>query len=107
MPGETLRFSEGSDSNSTIFGFLADVQVVLRVLMSIRFTRLRSNVCWAKPNHGFFYCQHFYAIFFSMARAPPTPHAALAALPTPPIADADAARKTAHAKKAGKFPCFL
>ncbi|WP_131721602.1 hypothetical protein [Xanthomonas sp. NCPPB 1128] len=75
--------------------------------MSIRFTRLRSNVCWAKPNHGFFYCQHFRAIFFPPARAPRPPHAAPAALPPPPIAAADIARKTAHAKKAGKFPCFL
>ncbi|MET0548581.1 MAG: hypothetical protein ABW002_04830 [Xanthomonas sp.] len=68
---------------------------------------MRSNVCWAKPNHGFFYCQHFCAIFFSLARAPRPPHAALAALPMPSIADAGTARKTAHAKKAGKFPCFL
>jgi hypothetical protein len=23
------------------------------------------NVCWAKPNHGFFRCQHFVAIIFN------------------------------------------
>ncbi|WP_167336239.1 hypothetical protein [Xanthomonas sacchari] len=67
---------------------------------------MRSNVCWAKPNHGFFYCQHFRANFFSPARAQRPPHAAPAASPMPPIADADAVSKTAHARKAGKFPCF-
>ncbi|MCC8595097.1 hypothetical protein LN475_00065 [Xanthomonas vesicatoria] len=32
--------------------------------MSILLTLFRSNVCWAKPNHAFFYCQHSFAIFF-------------------------------------------
>ena len=27
------------------------------------------NVCWAKPNHGFFHCQHLRRIFFHAARA--------------------------------------
>jgi len=45
--------------------------------MSIRFTRLRSNVCWAKPNHAFFYCQQFYAIFFQASRAASAPIAAI------------------------------
>ena len=26
------------------------------------------HVCWAKPNHGFFQCQHFAAIIFDAAR---------------------------------------
>ncbi|WP_180973919.1 hypothetical protein [Xanthomonas arboricola] len=33
-------------------------------LMSILLTLFRSNVCWAKPNHAFFYCQHSFAFFF-------------------------------------------
>ncbi|WP_153066643.1 hypothetical protein [Xanthomonas arboricola] len=32
--------------------------------MSILLTLFRSNVCWAKPNHAFFYCQHSFAFFF-------------------------------------------
>ncbi|MFD2735158.1 hypothetical protein ACFSYI_08485 [Xanthomonas dyei] len=32
--------------------------------MSILLTLFRSDVCWAKPNHAFFYCQHSFAIFF-------------------------------------------
>ncbi|MCE4336416.1 hypothetical protein LYZ89_04780 [Xanthomonas hortorum pv. vitians] len=38
-------------------------------LMSILLTLFRSNVCWAKPNHAFFYCQHSFAIFFQPAIA--------------------------------------
>lgn len=56
----TLPFSEGSGPNSTIAGSLVDVRVVLRALMSIPITLFGSNVCWAKPNHGFFYCQHSF-----------------------------------------------
>ncbi|KHL56285.1 hypothetical protein OZ13_09525 [Xanthomonas cannabis pv. cannabis] len=40
-------------------------------LMSILLTLFRSNVCWAKPNHAFFYCQHSFAIFFQFAIAMP------------------------------------
>jgi hypothetical protein len=36
-------FAEGSDACSTIEEILADVQVVLRVWMLIRLTRLRSK----------------------------------------------------------------
>ncbi|QJD68487.1 hypothetical protein HG421_12750 [Xanthomonas campestris pv. badrii] len=38
-------------------------------LVSILLTLFRSNVCWAKPNHAFFYCQHSFAIFFQPAIA--------------------------------------
>ncbi|WP_254460829.1 hypothetical protein [Xanthomonas sacchari] len=68
---------------------------------------MRSNVCWAKPNHGFFYCQHFRAIFFRLVRAARPRHAAPTAVPAAPIAAAGVAGKTTHAKKAGKFPRFL
>ncbi|WP_349655761.1 hypothetical protein [Xanthomonas sp. 10-10] len=37
--------------------------------MSILLTLFRSNVCWAKPNHAFFYCQHSFAIFFQQTIA--------------------------------------
>ncbi|WP_372361139.1 hypothetical protein ACCQ10_15130 [Xanthomonas sp. NCPPB 1325] len=40
-------------------------------LMSILLTLFRSNVCWAKPNHAFFYCQHSFAFFFQFAIAMP------------------------------------
>ncbi|NIJ75764.1 hypothetical protein FHT08_000812 [Xanthomonas campestris] len=32
--------------------------------MLILLTLFRSNVCWAKPNHAFFYCQQSFAFFF-------------------------------------------
>ncbi|MFO3703578.1 hypothetical protein ACI6Q5_00990 [Xanthomonas codiaei] len=38
-------------------------------LVSILLTLFRSNVCWAKPNHAFFYCQHSFANFFPPAIA--------------------------------------
>ncbi|QGY77937.1 hypothetical protein FZ025_15335 [Xanthomonas hyacinthi] len=94
-----MRFSEGSDTCSTIIRFLADVQVVLRVSMSIRFTRLRSNVCWAKPNHAFFYCQQFRAIFFQAPRVATAPIAAIGSARTATAAAANPAANLPRKQK--------
>lgn len=91
---------------------------MLRVLMSIRFTRLRSNVCWAKPNHAFFYCQQFCAIFFRR-RAARAHRASRSAAPGPrrpplrnPQRNFDANKNSGnsrgflqHADATGSFAC--
>ncbi|MBB3799868.1 hypothetical protein FHR47_000093 [Xanthomonas arboricola] len=59
-------------------------------LMSILLTLFRSNVCWAKPNHAFFYCQHSFAIFFQFAIA----------MPGIDIRQAHHARGTTHRRRA-------
>ncbi|MBV6848685.1 hypothetical protein [Xanthomonas euvesicatoria] len=76
-----------------------DIRNKLVGAMSILLTLFRSNVCWAKPNHAFFYCQHSFAIFF----CPPS----LRAMSTPANHPASAhtrpsekrARPTAFSKK--------
>lgn len=42
--------------------------VVTRAVVLIRLTRFRSTLCCAKPNHGFWTCQHL-GVFFSAAAA--------------------------------------
>ncbi|MFA1287509.1 hypothetical protein ACDJ03_06645 [Xanthomonas axonopodis pv. nakataecorchori] len=76
-----------------------DIRNKLVGAMSILLTLFRSNACWAKPNHAFFYCQHSFAIFF----CPPS----LRAMSTPANHPASAhtrpsekrARPTAFSKK--------
>ncbi|WP_237707367.1 hypothetical protein [Xanthomonas oryzae] len=48
-------------------GASVDIRNKLVGAMSILLTLFSSNVCWAKPNHAFFYCQHSFAFFFSQA----------------------------------------
>ncbi|QTG35287.1 hypothetical protein ACCQ00_15135 [Xanthomonas sp. NCPPB 3761] len=59
-----------------------DIRNKLVGAMSILLTLFCSNVCWAKPNHAFFYCQHSFAIFFYppslRATATPSNHPARA-----------------------------
>jgi hypothetical protein len=45
--------------------------VVTRAVVLIRLTRFRSTLCCAKPNHGFWTCQHLGEIFLG----PPPPPA--------------------------------
>ncbi|WP_167395244.1 hypothetical protein [Xanthomonas melonis] len=69
MVGTVLLFLEGSEPDSTVDGASVDVWNKLVGPMSILLTLFRSNVCWAKPNHAFFYCQHSFAFFFQTAIA--------------------------------------
>lgn len=62
--GKTTAFLERSEPNSTVVGASVDIGNKLVGAMSILLTLFRSNVCWAKPNHAFFYCQHSFAFFF-------------------------------------------
>ncbi len=62
--GATAAFSERSGPNSTVDSASVDIGNKRVGLMSILLTLFRSNVCWAKPNHAFFYCQHSFAFFF-------------------------------------------
>ncbi len=66
--GATAAFSERSGPNSTVDSASVDIGNKRVGLMSILLTLFRSNVCWAKPNHAFFYCQHSFAFFFSTPR---------------------------------------
>lgn len=62
--GTTTAFLERSGPDSTVVSASVDIRNKLVGVMSILLTLFRSNVCWAKPNHAFFYCQHSFAIFF-------------------------------------------
>ncbi|WP_369943719.1 hypothetical protein [Xanthomonas medicagonis] len=75
--------------------------------MSIRFTRLRSNVCWAKPNHAFFYCQQVSAIFFQARRLATPPSAARGSHSRAAGAAAEPVAKVRRKQKQRKFPCFF
>ena len=46
---------------------------MLRVVAWVRLTLFCGNVCWAKPNHGFFNCQHPCSDFFSRRAPRPAP----------------------------------
>ncbi|CAP50629.1 hypothetical protein XCCB100_1279 [Xanthomonas campestris pv. campestris] len=59
-----MRFLERSEPDSTVDGASVDIWNKRVGLMSILLTLFRSNVCWAKPNHAFFYCQHSFANIF-------------------------------------------
>ena len=67
--GTTAAFLERSGPDSTVDGASVDIWNKRVGLMSILLTLFRSNVCWAKPNHAFFYCQHSFAFFFQPAIA--------------------------------------
>ncbi|KLD69971.1 hypothetical protein Y887_14105 [Xanthomonas pisi DSM 18956] len=64
MVETTTAFLERSGPDSTFERTSVDVLNKRVGSMSILLTLFRSNVCWAKPNHAFFYCQHSFAIFF-------------------------------------------
>ena len=65
------------------------------------------HVCWAKPNHGFFRCQHFGAIIFASRRAR-SPSARAVDTPSESAArprDAAAHETTSH--ETAFFQCFF
>ncbi len=105
--GTTTAFLERSGPDSTVISASVDIRNKLVGAMSILLTLFRSNVCWAKPNHAFFYCQHSFAIFF----CPPS----LRAMSTPANHPASAhtrpsekrARPTAFSKKRFFSAVFL
>lgn len=104
--GTTTAFLERSGPDSTVVSASVDIRNKLVGVMSILLTLFRSNVCWAKPNHAFFYCQHSFAIFFH----PPSLRA-MSAPANRPRAGVPVQPRSALAqqrfRKSTSFPLFL
>jgi len=98
---------ERSEPDSTVVGASVGIGNKLVGAMSILLTLFRSNVCWAKPNHAFFYCQHSFAFFFWRTIAVcridghQTPRAAVQ------MADEDTRQLSNFCKKALLLCCFF
>ncbi|MEF9421573.1 hypothetical protein MOW44_00470 [Xanthomonas citri pv. viticola] len=84
-----------------------DIRNKLVGVMSILLTLFRSNVCWAKPNHAFFYCQHSFAIFFSThLRCAPCPRQRIAPRAGVPVQPRSALAQQRF-RKSTSFPLFF
>ncbi|WP_206411219.1 hypothetical protein, partial [Lysobacter enzymogenes] len=59
--------AEEANPASTVLIIRAEVRVVLRVVALAVLTLVAGNVCWAKPNHAFSYCQQPRRIFLRPA----------------------------------------
>ncbi|WP_134984142.1 hypothetical protein [Xanthomonas axonopodis] len=84
-----------------------DIRNKLVGAMSILLTLFRSNVCWAKPNHAFFYCQHSFAIFFLPTITARHVHASESPRARTYLPNREARSPNSVFKKALLFRCFF
>lgn len=105
--GTTTAFLERSGPDSTVISASVDIRNKLVGAMSILLTLFRSNVCWAKPNHAFFYCQHSFAIFFLPTIAACHVHASQSPRVCTYSSKREARSPNSVFKKALLFRCFF